>query len=57
MTLELRKYKIFGLAIFDIVAGMIGMMILFVLLWKLHFNQLNILNFIIIAILLTINIF
>ena len=57
MTLEQRKYKIFGLAIFDIVAGMIGMMILFVLLWKLHFNQLNILNFIIIAILLTINIF
>ena len=54
MPLEVRKYKVFGLSMFDLVLGVIGMILLFIILWKLHFNQLNILNFIIAAILLTI---
>tara|TARA_B100002051_G_C16241078_1_gene394972 strand:- start:47 stop:295 length:249 start_codon:yes stop_codon:yes gene_type:complete len=51
---ELRKYKIFGMAIFDLVVSMIGMIIIFILLKKWHFKELSTLNFIIAAIILTI---
>ena len=54
MTLEIRKYKLFSLSIFDIVSAVIGMILLFLVIWKLYFNQLNIWNFIIAAIILTI---
>lgn len=54
MTLEIRRHKIFGLAIFDLVLGIIGMVILFLILWRWHFPKLNPINFIIAAILLTI---
>jgi hypothetical protein len=53
MTLEIRKYK-FSLSIFDIVSAVIGMILLFLVIWKLYFNQLNIWNFIIAAIILSI---
>jgi len=51
---ELRKYKIFGMAIFDLVVSMIGMIVIFLVLKKWHFNKLRTLNFIIAAIILTI---
>ena len=54
MTLEIRKYNLFSLSIFDIVSAVIGMILLFLVIWKLYFNQLNIWNFIIAAIILTI---
>ena len=54
MTLVIRKYKLFSLSIFDIVSAVIGMILLFLVIWKLYFNQLNIWNFIIAAIILTI---
>ena len=54
MTLEIIKYKLFSLSIFDIVSAVIGMILLFLVIWKLYFNQLNIWNFIIAAIILTI---
>lgn len=54
MSLEIRKYKIFGLSIFDIVLGIIGMIIIFLIMWKWHFSQLNHWNFVFAAILLTI---
>jgi hypothetical protein len=53
MTLEIRKYK-FSLSIFDIVSAVIGMILLFLVIWKLYFTQLNIWNFIIAAIILSI---
>lgn len=54
MALSIRKYKIFGLAIFDLVLSLIGMIIFFMIMWKWHFPDLNPLNFVIVAILLTI---
>lgn len=54
MTLSIRKYKIFGLAIFDLVLGVIGMIALFLLMWKWHFPQLNPWHFVIAATVLTI---
>ena len=52
--MEIRKYKIFGLAIFDLVVGILGMVVLFLLMWKWHFPTLNPWHFVIAAILLTI---
>lgn len=54
MTLVIRKYKIFGLAIFDLSLSIIGMIGLFLIMWKWHFPKLNPWNFVITAIILTI---
>jgi hypothetical protein len=54
MLKELRSHKIFGLAIFDLVSSFIGIIIIFLLFWKLHFKHLNWLNFLIAAIVVTI---
>ena len=51
---DLRKHRIFGLAIFDIVTSIIGMVILFLIMWKWHFRKLKPLAFIYAAILLAI---
>lgn len=51
---EIRKHKIFGLAIFDLVTGAVGMVILFLIMWKWHFSNLNPWHFVLAAILLTI---
>lgn len=51
---ELRKPKLFGLAIFDIAVGIIGLIILFIAMWKWHFPELNPRHFVIAAILLAI---
>ena len=51
---DLRKHKIFGLAIFDLVSSFIGMILLFLLLWKVHFPKLDWWKFVLAALLLTI---
>jgi len=54
MTLEIRKYRFMGIAIFDLVSSFIGVIIIFLLVWMLRFRNLNPLIFVIAAILLTI---
>ena len=49
---QLRSHKIFGLAIFDIITSIIGMVIIFILFWKWHFSKLKVGNFILAGILL-----
>jgi hypothetical protein len=51
---DIRKYKIFGISIFDLLSSMIGLVIIFVIAHQSHFKTLNILNFIIAGILLAI---
>lgn len=51
---NIRKYKIFGISIFDLVTSFLGMILLFVLAWKVHFPKLKWWVFIIAAIILTI---
>lgn len=52
--MEIRKYKIFGLAVFDLVVACLGMIILFLIAWKWHFSSMSPVPFVIAAILLTI---
>ncbi len=51
---NLRKPKIFGLAVFDLVVGMIGTVVIFLGMWRWHFPKLNPWHFVIAAILLTV---
>jgi len=37
--MEIRKYRIFGIAIFDLVTAIVGTIIIFLLLWKWHFSH------------------
>jgi hypothetical protein len=52
--LAIRKYKIFGLSIFDIVVGVIGTVAIFLGMWRWHFRQLKAWNFVLAGIVLTI---
>lgn len=54
MISKLRQYRIFGLSIFDIITSIIGMILLFLILWKCHFKNLNPFTFIIAGIILVI---
>lgn len=55
MTLEnIRSHKIFGLAIFDLVTAIIGMIIIFLIAWKIHYPKLDWWKFVVAAILLAI---
>ena len=55
MSIEnLRSYKIFGLAVFDLSLSLIGTIILFMIMWRIHFKNLDWWKFLIAAILLTI---
>lgn len=51
---NIRKHRIFGIAIFDLVSGAIGMILLFLLAWKVHFPKLDWWKFLVAALLLTI---
>lgn len=51
---NLRKSRIFGISVFDLVVSLIGMIVAFLIMWKWHFSKLNPLNFVIAAILLII---
>lgn len=52
MISELRKYRINDLAIFDLVFGLLGVTVLMLVLWKIHYPKLNPVNFIIASVLL-----
>jgi hypothetical protein len=54
MSLSIRKYKFFGLAIFDIVSSIIGLVLVFVLVKYKHFPKLSTGPFIIAGILLAV---
>jgi NhaP-type Na+/H+ or K+/H+ antiporter len=51
---SIRKHKIFGLSIFDIVTSFAIMIIVFTMAWKTHFQKLKLKNFIIAALILSI---
>jgi NADH:ubiquinone oxidoreductase subunit 3 (subunit A) len=51
---DLRKHKIFGLAVFDLVSATIGMILLFLLAWKIHFPKLDWWKFVVAAVIITI---
>ncbi|NBO24407.1 MAG: hypothetical protein EBU93_04130 [Chlamydiae bacterium] len=54
MLAEIRKYRFYGISIFDLVSSFIGIILIFLLVWKWKFQNLNPLVFVIAAILLTI---
>jgi hypothetical protein len=51
---KLRSYRIFGIALFDLTLGLIGTIIVFIILWKVHFPTLSPWKFVLWAVLLTI---
>jgi hypothetical protein len=51
---QLRSYKIFGLAAFDLILSMIGTILLCLLFRHIHFKELPVQNFILAGILLAI---
>lgn len=51
---QLRSHKIFGLAIFDLVLSFVGIIIIFLLVWRIHFKNLDWWKFVIAAIVVTI---
>lgn len=51
---ELRSHKIFGLAIFDLVNSFIGVIIIFMIAWRVHFKELDWWRFLLAAIVVTI---
>ena len=51
---SLRKHRVFGIAIFDLVSSFIGIIITFLIVWRLRFQNISPLNFVIAGILLTI---
>lgn len=54
MIATLRKYKIFGLAIFDIVSSIIGLVLIFLVAKRIHFRELPATPFVIAGVLLAI---
>ena len=51
---DIRSHKIFGLAIFDLSISLIGVIILFMVSWRIHFKKLDWYKFFIAAIIVTI---
>ena len=54
MGLEIRKYRISGIALFDLILAFLGTIIIFLIVWKWKFPELNSWKFVIAAILLAI---
>jgi hypothetical protein len=54
MIRQIRKYRIFGIALFDLVLSFIGTILLFLLLKKWHFYHLQTFPFVFAAIVLAI---
>lgn len=52
--LAIRKYRVFNIAIFDLVSSLIGMIIIFLIAKNKYFKELKIENFILAAIFVTI---
>lgn len=53
MLQEIRSYKIFGLAIFDLVTSFAGFIVIFIICWKFHFPKLKWWRFLFAAIVIT----
>jgi len=51
---ELRSHKIFGLAVFDLVLSFVGVILIFLLTWRIYFRNLDWWRFVIAAIVVTI---
>lgn len=51
---DLRSYKIFGLAIFDLSISFIFMIALFMVSWKVHFKNLDWWKFLLVSIVVTL---
>ena len=51
---NLRKYKILGIAVFDLTVSIIGMVLLFLLVKNMYFKKLDAWKFITAALILTI---
>ena len=51
---SLRSYRIFNIALFDLVGAILGMILIFILTWYFHFKDLSIYKFVLSAILCTI---
>lgn len=54
MIEKLRSYKIFDIAMFDLILGMVGLILLFIFSQQKWFPELDIKSFVLAAILLTI---
>tara|TARA_Y100000590_G_C15587954_1_gene964900 strand:- start:772 stop:1011 length:240 start_codon:yes stop_codon:yes gene_type:complete len=52
--MSIRQYRIFGIAIFDLVLGIIGMVTVFLIAKHYHFPNMKVAPFIIAAVILTI---
>lgn len=50
----LRKYRVWGIAVFDLVTALLGMTIIFYFAWKWHFRSLSKWPFLAAALLLTL---
>ena len=51
---DLRKYRIFGISLFDLLTSIIGLIIIFLIAKYFHFKNLKSINFIIAGVLLAI---
>lgn len=53
MTLQdLRRFRVCGIAMFDTFLALIGLIGIVTIAWKVHFNKLSYINFLVVAILL-----
>jgi len=52
--MDINKYRIFGLRLFDLVLALVAMVIVFLLAWYYHFRKLDWWKFVLTAVLLTI---
>jgi L-cystine uptake protein TcyP (sodium:dicarboxylate symporter family) len=52
--MSIRDHRIFGLAIFDLVTAILGMILLFLLAWKIHFPKLDWWKFVLAGLILAI---
>lgn len=50
----LRSYRIFGIALFDLILSIIGTILIMLLFWRIHYRTLPVLNFVIAGALLAI---
>ena len=51
---SLRSHRLFGIALFDLISSMIGMIIIFLIFRQIHFKNLSVYPFIVAGLLLAI---
>jgi NADH:ubiquinone oxidoreductase subunit 3 (subunit A) len=52
--MNINKYRIFGLRLFDLILSLVAMIVVFLLAWRYHFRRLDWWKFVIAAVLLTL---